>query len=271
MTGHLLKMEGAGNDFLVGTGVWARLLAGEADTVARLCRRRLGVGADGALALEMVDRSRVRVVYRNADGSRARFCANGTRCAARAAVHLLSQPTKLLLETDWAVIEAEVRGDRVELALPVPEDGPEDLVLETPAGSFAASRMVVGVPHLLVRVPDLGGLDVAAVGAALAHHHELGSEGANVTFVAAAAAGPLRVRSFERGVEAETLCCGSGVVAAGLVEAAARGTDTVELVPRSGDVLRVHVTGVPPVSASVLDGPARFVAEVDPAGELLRR
>lgn len=269
MTAHLVKMEGAGNDFLLGIGEWARRLADDPDLVARMCRRHFGLGADGALAVELAAPARVRVVYRNADGSRALFCANGTRCAALAATRLLGLPHRLEVETDWAVVAAEVRGGRVELVLPPPESDPDDVELETAHGVFHGRRLVVGVPHLVIRVTDLDGFDLASIGGVLAHHPSLGVDGANVTLVADGDSGRLRVRSFERGVEAETQCCGSGVVAAGLLELAARGTEEVELRPRSGDVLRVRAAAVPPLCASRLDGPARFVAMVEPAAELL--
>ncbi len=118
MNHRLLKVEGAGNDFLLGIGDWARRLADEPDLVARLCDRRRGLGADGVLALSQESSSRVRLIYRNTDGSPSPFCGNGTRCAARVAVELLGLASPLVVETDWAAIPAEVVGPLVTLELP---------------------------------------------------------------------------------------------------------------------------------------------------------
>ena len=269
MTSRLVKMEGAGNDFLLGTGRWAERLRDDGELVVRLCHRRLGVGADGALSVEMVAPHEIRLVYRNADGSKARFCANGTRCAARAAQELLGGPDTLVVRTDWVPVPAEVRGDAVALTLPVPEEPAEELQLSVAGVTWRGSRLCVGVPHLVVQVADLEGVDVEAVGRELAHHPELAPSGANVTFVTIQGEGVLRLRSFELGVEAETLCCGSGVVAAALLWLAATGGDRVVLEPRSGDRLVLEL-GAPGEGSCRLSGPARFIADIRPSPGLLQ-
>ena len=136
-TGALWKMEGAGNDFLLGAGRWAERLAEDEALVADLCRRHRGIGADGVLALFPESGRGLRLVYRNADGSRAAFCANGTRCAALAAVRFLGFPPDLILVTDRMEVRARVwEGDgRVRLDLPRPTFLRPELTLEAAGGA----------------------------------------------------------------------------------------------------------------------------------------
>jgi diaminopimelate epimerase len=267
---QLHKLEGAGNDFLLGVGPWARRLDREADLVRRLCDRRRGIGADGALALEVVKDDRVRLGYRNADGSRGDFCANGTRCAARAAVELLGCNSQLIVDTDWAEVAAEVAGSQVSLELPQPGRSPSPLDIPLPKGASSGSLMEVGVPHLVVATTGLGDVDLAVVAPQLRSHPALGPEGANVDFYEVTDDGVVALRTWERGVEGETLSCGSGMVAVALVVMADRASDRVELAPCSGDRLVVEALGEPPACATRLTGPTRIVATIDPSDELLQ-
>jgi diaminopimelate epimerase len=265
----LYKVEGAGNDFILGVGEWARRLDGETDLVQRLCDRRRGIGADGTLALEALGHDRVRLGYRNADGSVGAFCANGTRCAARAAVEFLGANTKLVVETGWAAIVAEVYGSQVSIELPAPETKPQYPEITAPKGATALCLMKIGVPHMVVATEGLADLDLGLIAPPLRHHAALGSEGANVDFFAVGADASLRVRTWERGVEGETLSCGSGMVAVALVVMAGNGTREAELFPISGDRLTVEALGEPPVCATRLTGPTRFIAQLEPFGDFL--
>jgi diaminopimelate epimerase len=267
---HLLKVEGSGNDFLLGTGAWADRLGSEPELVRRLCSRRRGIGADGTLALTVVSERTARIVYRNADGGEARFCANGTRCAARAAVDLLGVAPSLTVRTAWTDIPAVVERDTVSLELPpaTAAGGQSHVQASPPLGTV--SSVEVGVPHLVVesRAP-LGELDLNLLAPPLRAHPALGPEGANVNIFSSADDGVVEVRSWERGVEGETLSCGSGLVAVALVVMADRGLRTLRLRPASGDLLTVEARGEPPACAARLTGPARIVAEIRPAEELL--
>ncbi len=261
MRSHLVKVEGAGNDFLLGTGAWAQRLCEEASLAIQLCDRRRGVGADGTLAVFVEGNSTIRLVHRNADGSASAFCANGTRCAARAAVELLGLPRNLLVSTGWVEIPAVVRGAEVSLELP-PPTAPVDRTLGTDRGVWHGRQLELGTPHLVVPVDDVDTVAVEAVAPALRRHPELGPDGANVHFVTRDS-DPLRIRSFERGVEAETLCCGSGVVVSALLALEGGNADAIVVEPLSGDRLTVEALGQPPASPSRLTGPARLVAEIE--------
>jgi len=267
VTDALVKVEGAGNDFLLGTGAWALRLADDAELVRALCDRRRGLGADGVLGLERLGARRVRLDYRNADGGVAAFCANGTRCAARAAVELLGCDHELVVATGWVDVPAVVEDARVTLHLPSVAP-PGELDVRLGEVTRHAFRVVVGVPHLLVPVDDPEDWPFEALAPALRHDPRLGPEGANVHLMASGS-DRVRLRSFERGVEAATLCCGSGVVAAGLLRLAATGDTCVSVRPRSGDELVVSVRGAAFGGDVHLTGPTRMVARVEPLADAL--
>jgi len=259
---RLVKVEGAGNDFLLGIGTWAKRLSEDADLVVQLCDRHRGVGADGILAVFEDRMDTIRLVHRNADGSPSAFCANGTRCAARAAVDLLGLPRHLVVSTGWIEVPATVRGAKVSLELPPPK-APVDRTLETDHGIWRGRQLELGTPHLVLPIDDLDSLPIETVAPALRRHPRLGPDGVNVHFVKQNP-GLLRLRSFERGVEAETLCCGSGVVAAALLALEATAQKSMVVEARSGDRLTVEALGEPPTTPSRLTGPARLVAEIEP-------
>lgn len=263
MKSHLVKVEGTGNDFLLGTGTWANRLAHEIDLVTRLCDRRRGIGADGILAVFGSDDGAYRLVHRNADGSPSAFCANGTRCAARAAVELLGSGPRIVIRTGWAEIPAEIGPSQVTLELPPSTDRGE-LTLALDSRRWTGWLIEVGVPHLVLPIDDLDETRLDRAGMALRWHKDLGADGANIHFIATDTEGDLGIRSFERGVDSEVLCCGSGVVAAGLATLANTGAAAITVIPASGDRLRVEALGAPPAAASRLTGPARLVAEIAP-------
>lgn len=263
---HFTKMSGAGNDFLVwGAGVAVGVA--EVAAIRRLCRRGTGVGADGVLFVRPDGAGRVAADYYNADGSEGRFCGNGTRCAARFAVLRALAPESLVVRTGWGDVSARVEGGRVTLDLPEPVamgrvvpslDGTATLKRE-------AFALAVGVPHVVAFVArgvDLATLDLSRFGPALRHHPEL-REGANANLVEVLEPSRLRVRTWERGVEAETLGCGSGVVASA-VTACALGLvrAPVALETRSGETLTVDFRFAGEVARNVtLAGDARVVFE----------
>ena len=269
-------MSGGGNDFLVFEADGRALSESDRKIVALLCRRGVSVGADGALFLSGGQEGRIHLDYFNADGGLAAFCANGTRCAARYAVtRRLVSGREPVLETGWAPIAARVDGEMVSLALPpLPRPGdPLPLAVAgapTPFPDRPSSTGIpvhVGVPHLVVLLEggeDLDSLDVARLGPPLRRHPAM-PDGANVNFVRVEGPGRIAVRTFERGVEGETLACGSGVVASALVACReGRVTPPVVCETRSGAAFTVQFGKIENViSDAVLTGDAReiFTAE----------
>ena len=239
------KMTGSGNDFVLLDGRSALPEAWPTARVAALCDRRAGVGADGLVILTPEGPGAIRMTYWNADGSRAAMCGNAALCSARLAVHLeLVPPGELCLLTDAGVVRARapVGGDQAEIGLPDFEVTREVEGLEPAAGERWMAFAQVGVPHLVVRVDDIERIDLPGRGRSLRFDPRLGAAGANVNFVAPGPAGePWLIRTYERGIEGETLACGTGTVAAGVL-LAARGEASlpVTLRSRGGEPLLVE-------------------------------
>ena len=266
------KLHGAGNDFLLFDGrAEPELETALPPLVSRLCHRRCGVGADGVLLLLSAGPDSARLLYWNADGSEAAFCANGTRCAARFAAERWGW-REITLLTGFAALPARVDGERVTLRLPAPTALRPWQELEVAGSRVRARYLVVGVPQLVVPVEwtEFWEHALEPLAPALRAHRAWGDGGANVNVVQRSD-GELWVRSWERGVEGETLSCGSGDVAAALV-GIAEGWCAAPATVRtaSGRLLVVEPEGEPPACACRLAGPAEWVAEGTVSPELVR-
>jgi diaminopimelate epimerase len=266
---HFVKMAGGGNDFLIFEADARALPEEDRRRIALLCRRGLSVGADGALFLTQGEDSRVRVDYFNADGGLASFCANGTRCAARYAVTRgMVEGCEPVLETGWGLIAARVDGANVTLRLPTLAVPGRPVGIAGEGLPPEAIPIVVGVPHLVVFVSgSLAALPIERLAPPLRRHPAM-PEGANVNFVEITGPRSIRVRTYERGVEGETLACGSGVVASAIA-AARRGlvSPPVVCATRSGAAFTVSFSEKDgEIVDAALTGDAREVysAELNP-------
>ncbi|HYS56075.1 MAG TPA: diaminopimelate epimerase [Thermoanaerobaculia bacterium] len=236
------KMAGGGNDFVVIDNRKGRV----GDAVAltkKICTAHLSVGADGLILIEPSPRADFRMRYYNNDGSGGEFCANGTRCAARFAVLSGIAPKKMTIDTDVGQVGAEVGDGVVTLSLPSPHGFRAERPLRVNERVVRGSSIVMGVPHYVVfENGDLWSQDIVPLGRAIRLHPELEPDhGANVNFVVVRDEHAIEVRTYERGVEAETLSCGSGMVAS-VATAAFFGkvTSPVSVLTRSGITLRVN-------------------------------
>lgn len=263
------KMSGAGNDFVVLDSEAARMLPPDPSAWVRgVCRRGMSVGADGVLIVTPSGPGRVRVDFFNPDGSAA-FCGNGTRCAARFASVRGWCGDRAVLTTAVGEVPAEIRDSRVRLTLPPPRDmGMRTLSAH---GERFEGRLVdSGVPHFVVLVEDVALVPLSVIGPILRADPAWGAAGANVDVISEAQGGVWRVRTWERGVENETLACGTGAVAAALAARLAGAGERVLILPASGVELAVTLPGDPGAPASaVLEGDARFVFEGTLAAEAL--
>ena len=260
---EFFKMSGAGNDFIVAdnrTGIWGSY---DLPALARgLCRRNLSVGADGLILVENSKRARFRIRIYNPDGGEAAMCGNGGRCAARFAFLRVIAGRQVTLETAAGVLGAEVLTDgRVRLEIPVRLAAPESVRLELDGRAVSGYLVDTGVPHLVVFVKDIERAPVEALGRRLRSHPGLGGDGANVNFVGPPRAdGVVPMRTYERGVEGETLACGTGIVASALVSARAGRVKPPVKVTAAGGVLTVGFTLTGDGAADVtLLGPAEYV------------
>lgn len=245
------KMTGSGNDFVMLDGRHVHPDWLTVERIRELCDRRLGIGADGLVLLTPEGTGRVRMDFWNCDGSRADMCGNAALCSTRLARYLeLAPAVGMDLVTRAGTFPVRCRpgpGEMAELNLPsfpLPVS-PRGLTPE--AGEAPGTLATVGVPHLVVEVLDLGRSDLMERGRVLRSHSLLGPAGANVNFVARdpASPDPARwcIRTYERGVEGETLACGTGAVAAAVSLMHSRGlSGPVEMVTRSGRTLGITAT-----------------------------
>jgi diaminopimelate epimerase len=235
------KMAGGGNDFVVIDNRQGRVTE-PAELTRRICTPHLSVGGDGLILIETSARATFKMVYLNADGSRADFCANGTRCAARFAFLNVIAPKRMTIETDSGVVGAEVmEGGSVTLALPPPQNFQPSRPLRVGETNVRGSSLLVGVPHYVLFLRDeLWAQDIVPLGRAIRTHPDLAPAGANVNFVVVRDWHSIEVRTYERGVEAETLSCGSGVVASVATTALfGKARSPVSVLTRSGITLEV--------------------------------
>jgi diaminopimelate epimerase len=262
------KMCGSGNDFVFLDGRTADPARWPPERIARVCARATGVGADGLVILSPGSATgAVRFLFFNSDGSRGEMCGNAALCATRLSARLgLADPSDVRLETDAGLVRGGADpsgGPRAELALPDVEVVRQAEVAAGP-GEGPAGFAVVGVPHLVIPVGDLDSVDLRARGRGLRFHEAAGPAGANVNFVSSSKGGAWAMRTYERGVEAETLACGTGAVACATV-LALRGEVTLpwSVRSRAGSVLTVSGDLSPGGSlrSPRLAGEARLVFE----------
>jgi len=236
------KMSGSGNDFILIDNRRGIVAADAGAALARrLCARGFSVGADGLILIERSREADFAWRFFNADGSEAAMCGNGGRCAARFA-HLKGiAPARMRFATGAGIIRAEVAGDRVKLQLPLPSGFRERVPTQVGGRALEPGFIVVGVPHAVVHADGLEQVPVAEWGRSLRFDPAFGPAGTNVNFYRVEGPRRLRVRTYERGVEGETMACGTGSVATTLVAAAAGLVKSPATVTTSGgEELKVH-------------------------------
>ena len=264
------KMSGSGNDFVF---IDARLEPGgrleEPAMVQAVCARGTGVGADGIVFLRSHDNG-IAIRYLNSDGSLAALCGNATLCSARLAAELgvVDRRHEFEIATDSGTVRARFRDGQPEIDLQPVTELRECFDAGLEAGEDRIGFALVGVPHLVILCNDIAAAPVVQRGRKLRHHPAL-AHGANVNFVSKRA-DRWRMRTYERGVEAETLACGTGAVAAGLLLAAwGEARESVELETRSGRILHVRHKRTDGWYLPSLSGEARIVF-VGSLGELFQ-
>lgn len=257
-------MSGAGNDFVCVDNRKEKLRLNRTQ-IARLCHRQFGVGADGLLLLEPgSDGTDFRMRYYNADGGEAEMCGNGARCFARFAQKMTGIRKKLVrFGTGAGPVGAEFFGDEVRVELTPPRDLMLDRRITASPGKLTVHSINTGVPHAVLFVDDLEKIDMVKLGSELRFHPTFQPKGTNVNFVQVLGPNKLRVRTYERGVENETLACGTGVAAVALISSLVQGFNSpVSVCVQGGDILKVLFEKTGDSFAAVkLHGPADFVFE----------
>ncbi|PHR29760.1 MAG: diaminopimelate epimerase [Desulfotalea sp.] len=258
------KMSGTGNDFvIIDNRNNVVPLEEQADFAKKVCRRMFSIGADGLILIENSETADFSWNFYNADGSVAEMCGNGSRCAARFAyLHKICGP-KMKFVTLAGVIEAEMcelEGE-VRVKMPSPHDFRFDLSLRLDGVEYPVTYVNTGVPHAVIFVDDED-VPVKQWGRKVRFHEIFEPDGTNVNFVKVLTDGKIQVRTYERGIEDETMACGTGAVASALYAAMHKGMDSpVEVITSGGEALTIHFDLQDgPVAENVyLQGPTRII------------
>jgi diaminopimelate epimerase len=260
---HFTKMNGAGNDFILIDNRTDGVHLNRSQIV-HLCDRHRGIGADGILLLEKAtNRADFRMRYFNADGGEAEMCGNGARCFARFANKVAEAGDKISFETPAGVISAELTGDLVILQMTEPTDLRQNIKLPVANEDKTVHFINSGVPHVVIPVPRIDDVDIRREGSAIRYHKMFSPKGANVNFIEKRGLKKIAIRTYERGVEDETLACGTGIVASAIIFAAMENmSDPITVIARGGDELHVGFEKIDSQFHNVtLTGPAEFVFE----------
>ncbi len=234
------KMHGARNDFVLVDDRAGKFPAADRKFITHLASCHSGVGAEGVILIQKSKTAGFRMRFFNPDGGEVGMCGNGARCAARLAFELGVTEKKMTIETEAGQLAAQVMQKGVRLWMTDPADWKLDGSLELAGRGLTYGFVNTGVPHVVIRTDALQSVDVQEVGSAVRHHRDFAPAGTNVNFMEISPDGELYVRTYERGVEAETLACGTGAAACGLIAAKNGWVKLpVNIHVASGDVLVV--------------------------------
>jgi diaminopimelate epimerase len=236
------KMSGAGNDFIIIDNRDQRVKNDDlTGFIIGVCRRRMSAGADGLILIETSESCDFRWRFFNADGSKAEMCGNGARCAARFAHEMGIAATALSFETEAGVVSAQIIDERVKVRMPEPSDLQLAYALELANATLDISSINTGVPHVVVMVEQIDDTDVVTLGREIRFHQSFAPAGTNVNFVQRRQGNSIAIRTYERGVEDETLACGTGAIASAILSAGQFDMNSpVDVKTRSGVHLTIH-------------------------------
>lgn len=264
---HFTKMHGAGNDFIMVDDRSLTTPFEDYQLMSAIAARRTGIGCEGIILVQPSEKADFRMRFLNPDGTEVELCGNGARCVALFAHSLGIAGKAMTMETMAGLVDAEIGDSGVRIWMPDPSRRRPNIAVEVPQGRFVGHVVSIGCPHFVVPVaPEmLDAFNVAGVGAAIRQHTTFAPEGVNVDFVSYTKPNLVRMRTFERGVEAETGACGTGAVAAAVIGAEMVGLTLPAKVRTSagfeltvdGDWRGGRCTGM------TLAGPARKVFEGD--------
>lgn len=254
-------MNGAGNDFILLDNRAGNIRLTR-EQIVRLCDRHRGIGADGIMILVPARTSQADWAwdFYNSDGSTGEMCGNGARCFARFVQKAVGLTRDFTFETEAGVITASFQGERVTVNLTKPKDLKLNESIALSTGNTSIHSLNTGVPHAVVYVPDADKAMVMALGPEIRRHPHFGPRGTNVNFVQVLGPNHIRVRTFERGVEGETLACGTGVCASAMISAYVhKFSSPVKVQVQGGDTLEVgFIPGEESFDKVQLTGPAEF-------------
>ncbi|MBU4198426.1 MAG: diaminopimelate epimerase [Verrucomicrobia bacterium] len=263
MTIAFWKMHGAGNDFILVDDRRTEFPASDAGWIRRLCARNTGVGSEGVILIWPSTVAHFQMRFLNPDGSVGEMCGNGARCVARLAYDQGIAPPQMLIETGAGLVRAEIVDDLVRLFMTPPVAWRMSFPLEVCGWTGTCHSVNTGVPHAVIEMDALASVNIHELGRAIRYHPAFAPRGTNVNFMTVTGPGALRLRTYERGVEAETPACGTGSVACALVAGRlGKVTPPVQVACAHGDILvvdfRLKDDGAEDVT---LIGPAVYIFE----------
>lgn len=235
------KAVATGNDFIIIDNRNGEAGKEIAPLAKKLCDRKFGIGADGLLLVEPSKKSDFKMRIFNSDGSEAEMCGNGSRCIALYAFTKKIAGSAMSIDTIAGELKAAVKGDVVKVKLTEPKDIKWNFCLEINKCPYKLDFIDTGVPHTIHFVKDLDNVDVKNIGSHIRNHGEFAPEGTNADFVQVMGKGNIKVRTYERGVEDETLACGTGAVASAIISAEVeKMSSPVTVETRSGEKVKVY-------------------------------
>lgn len=238
------KVVASGNDFIVVENA-SSIVPRHSSIVKLICNRKYGVGADGVLLLEKSKKADFRMRIFNADGSEAEMCGNGARCVAFYARSTLHAPRSTLkIETKAGILSARVLKDNVKIKLTDPKDYQKKIPLVIRGRKLKANFINTGVPHTIVFVQGIEQIDATNIGREIRYHKYFSPAGTNVNFVEMVNTTTIKARTYERGVEDETLSCGTGAAASAIVcslqSAVCNLRNKMNVITQGGETLKVY-------------------------------
>ncbi|MCK5306379.1 MAG: diaminopimelate epimerase [Candidatus Omnitrophica bacterium] len=241
MSFDFIKAEGAGNDFIIIDAVSLPPAANIKELAERFCERNKSIGADGLLVYGESTNCDFKMSIYNPDGNEVEMCGNGARCLALYAYQKKAKENRMMIETKAGRVGVEIKDETVKLKLTEPKDARLNFDLAVGGENLKISFINTGVPHIVCFVDDVSKIDVKTIGRGARFHDEFKPQGTNANFVEILEPGKLKIRTYERGVEEETLACGTGSAAAGVIAGLLKKvTSPVEIETASGEVLKIY-------------------------------
>jgi diaminopimelate epimerase len=253
------KYSGCGNDFILIDNREKIFPSENSTLICRLCHRSFGIGADGVILLENSPLADFRMRIFNADSSEAEMCGNGVRCLLKFIQKLGFQKKSYLIEAMHQNVIASFSGDLVSVTMPRPKNEQWWLTLRVDSQPMMLHSIDTGVPHVVIFVDDIKANSLMAIAPKIRFHPYFAPKGTNVNFAATLPSGEIAVRTYERGVEQETLACGTGAVAVALAAVKIYGhTSPIKIHTQSQEILEITLTH-PLHHPPILLGPVNFV------------
>lgn len=255
------KMVATGNDFVIVDNRRSYLVSRISHLAKKLCDRKLGIGADGLLLLEKSKCADFKMRIFNPDGSEPEMCGNGSRCIALyAKINRIASPN-MSIETKAGILSAVVRNKLVKINMTEPKDIRLGINIELDKKAYQLHYINTGVPHAVYFVNELGRADLFGIGRGVRYHNAFMPCGANADFVKVKKKNAILMRTYERGVEAETLACGTGAVASAIISSIIKGFNSPIKVHAMGGDLTIYFKkkGKDKFSSVFLEGEAREV------------